>query len=141
MQTLKKESFFRYSTLPNPNFTTDRQSGINDLIKFDKDMKQVYAINLDSKIKEGAIYFILAVKDNIWIVYHDWEKKDKLLNLFARKLNKETGELDENIRAIGSITPAKEPEAYTPSAFLRIIQLYLSLPEFSTLTKRKQRFR
>lgn len=111
----EKESFFRYSTLPNPNFTTDRQSGINDLIKFDKDMKQVYAINLDSKIKEGAIYFILAVKDNIWIVYHDWEKKDKLLNLFARKLNKETGELDENIRAIGSITPAKEPEAYTIS--------------------------
>lgn len=108
----ESESILRFSEKSNPYFESGRISDVNNLIKFDKDLKPVYETNLDEKIKDGTIYTLVTIKNNTWIIYHKWQKKEKMLQVNAQRLNRETGSPDEDVHTLASFAPMEKPEAY-----------------------------
>jgi hypothetical protein len=87
---------------------TTRESAT--LIKLDKSLNEVYSSNFNKELKGKEYEKFLFVKDKLFLIASDYNKKDKTLVLYAAELDKNTGDIKNDWQEIASIEKDSKKE-------------------------------
>jgi hypothetical protein len=72
------------------------------LIRLDNNLMEVYRTNFNDQLKGKEYESFFFLKNKLFILASDYNKKDKTLELFAGEVNKETGKLSGDLKQITS---------------------------------------
>ncbi len=80
------------------------------LIKLGKDLNEEYSSNFNKELKGKEYEKFIFVKDKLFLIASDYNKKDKTLVLYAAELDKTNGELKNDWQEIASIEKDSKKE-------------------------------